>query len=115
MSDDTEKGRQCSQPIGFAGLADFIASDKEHSTSIYRQFERISARNILYIQSELRELELQQDAFDREDAAGDDDALASAMEWELLRERAEDPNNGKDIQRLELIKKIREKVKEYRE
>jgi hypothetical protein len=52
---------------GYPSLAAFIASDKDKSTVIYRRFDRLSARNLLYLQSELAELEVKQDAFDRED------------------------------------------------
>jgi len=37
------------------------------------------------------------------------------MDWQRLCERAEDPNREREMKRLELVKKIREKVKEYRE
>jgi hypothetical protein len=68
-------------------------SDKEHSTSIYRQFKKITARNILYLQSELRELELRQEEFDRDDAAGDLDAIKAAMDWQEFCDRARDPDD----------------------
>ena len=42
---------------GYPSLAAFIASDKDKSTVIYRRFDRLSARNLLYLQSELAELE----------------------------------------------------------
>jgi hypothetical protein len=114
MSTDTEKGERENKLVGFAGLAEFIASDKEHSTSIYRQFEKLAARNILYLQSELRALDLQLEELDRDDAR-DFDAIGSAMDWQLLCELAKEPDNHREKERLELIYKIREKVKEYRE
>ena len=52
---------------GYPSLAAFIASDSDKSTAIYRRFDRLSARNLLYLQSELVELEAQQDALDEED------------------------------------------------
>jgi hypothetical protein len=114
MSDDEEKRQEQFEPVGFAGVADFIASDKEHSTSIYRQFQKIAARNILYLQSELRELELRQEEFDRDDATGDLDAIRVAVDWQEFRDRARDPNDERAKERMQLVKEIRKKVKEYR-
>ena len=114
MSDDEEKRQEQFELVGFAGVADFIASDKEHSTSIYRQFQKIAARNILYLQSELRELELRQEEFDRDDANGDLDATQAAMDWQEFCHRARDPDDDRARERMQLVKDIREKVKEYR-
>src|SRR5437016_13208235 len=113
MSSDEEK-QQGVEPVGFAYVAAFIAGDKEHGGTIYRRFERLAARDILYLQSELHQLELRQEEFDRYDAAGDVDAMARAMEWQLLRFRAETENKQRARDRLQLAKEIREKVKEYR-
>src|SRR5256885_291380 len=114
MSDDEEKRQEQFEPVGFAGVADFIASDKEHSTSIYRQFENIAARNILYLQSELRELALRQEEFDRDDATGDLGATQAAIDWQEFCEQARDPDNERAQERMQLVKDIREKMKEYR-
>jgi hypothetical protein len=56
---------------GYPSLAAFIASDRDKSTAIYRRFDRLSARNLLYLESELQELEERQDALDAEDLHGD--------------------------------------------
>jgi hypothetical protein len=114
MPDDEEERQEQFEPVGFAGVATFIASDKEHSTSIYRQFQKIAARNILYLQSELRELELRQEEFDRDDANGDLDATQAAMDWQEFCDRARDPDDDRARERMQLVKDIREKVKEYR-
>lgn len=42
---------------GYASLAAFIANDKVKSTAIYRRFDQLSARNLLYLQSELIDLQ----------------------------------------------------------
>ena len=45
---DLEKGHMTLVPVvDFPSLAGFIASDEDKSTSIYRRFERLSARNLL--------------------------------------------------------------------
>ena len=50
---------------GFADFSHFIASD--HSLSIYRKFAVLGARNLLYLQDEICELEERLDALDQGD------------------------------------------------
>lgn len=56
----------------YPSLAFIIASDPDHSTVIYRRFDRLSARNLLYLQAELVILEKKQDELDRQDLNSDD-------------------------------------------
>ena len=98
---------------GYPSLAAFIASDCDKSTSIYRRFDRLSARNLLYLQSELIELEAQQDQFDAEDLRGSIEDKKSARSWQSLRQRASTIDNVRERDRLRVVKEIREKIKEY--
>jgi hypothetical protein len=98
---------------GYPSLAAFIASDLDKSTAIYRRFDRLSARNLLYLQSELQELEARQDALDAEDLHGDLQAKKSARNWQVLKKRAKEQNNEREKERLELVFEIRDKLKEY--
>lgn len=50
---------------GFPDFSAYVASDPD--LEIYRRFNRLSARNILYLQSELLSLEAQLERFDAED------------------------------------------------
>ncbi|KAL8749177.1 MAG: hypothetical protein Q9184_006911, partial [Pyrenodesmia sp. 2 TL-2023] len=50
---------------GFPSFADFIAADTD--AAIYRKYERLSARNLLYLQSTLHELEGKLEELDAED------------------------------------------------
>lgn len=100
---------------GYPSLAAFIASDCDHSTSIYRRFDRLSARNLLYLQSELAELEAKQDTFDNEDHRASTHDKQSLRDWRKFRERAKSPGNLKERQRLDLALEIRQKLHEYRE
>lgn len=93
-----------------------MASDRDKSTAIYRRFDRLSARNLLYLQSELAELEARQDEFDQEDLQDDNlEAKRSARDWHFFEVRAEVPDNEREKRRMSLVKEIREKMKEYRE
>ena len=99
---------------GYPSLAAFIASDPDKSTAIYRRFDRLSARNLLYMQSELIELEARQDALDAEDLQGTLEAKDSARNWQTLNRKASEPGNTKEKERLMLVGDIRKKLKDYR-
>lgn len=98
---------------GYPSLAAFIASDRDKSTAIYRRFDRLSARNLLYLQSELVELEAKQDAYDAEDRGLTTQEKVSTRNWELFKERAQEAGNIRERKRMELVINIRERIKEY--
>jgi hypothetical protein len=126
-----------SHPLdGFPSLSEFIASDHDRTSLVFRRFDRLAARNLLYLQSELAELEAKlvretpsrlmrmygadgvrmQDRFDAEDQSiefGDADAQECAKSWEFFRDAAEDANNTRQGSRMELMKQTRLKLKEY--
>src|SRR5437762_10304769 len=54
-------------PEGYPRFAAFIAHDADKSTTIFRRFERLAARNLLYLEGELFELEAKQDKLDEDD------------------------------------------------
>jgi hypothetical protein len=64
--------------MGYPRYAAFIANDEDRSTTIYRRFERLSARNLLYLETELSELEAAQDRLDASSRV--DPHLASSMQ-----------------------------------
>lgn len=118
MSHDSERDPITGPYLdSYSSLANFIDSDRDHTASIFRRFGRLTARNLLYLQSELLELEAKQSALDegdRRDGVLDFNLKPSARTWETLVQRAAEPGNTRDRERLELIVEIREKVKEYR-
>jgi hypothetical protein len=112
MAKDTELGTiEIRHVIGYPSLASFIASDKDKSTVIYRRFDRLSARNILYLQSELADLEARQDAYDKEDVKGSMADKQCARNWNDFKKRSETDERQKA--RMELVKEIRQTMKEY--
>lgn len=99
---------------GYPSLSSLIASDYDHSTFISKRFDRISARNLLYLQSELAELEAQQDGFDREDFKSRDES-AGRRDWKTFKSRSNDASFPKEKARMDLMMKIRGTIKEYKE
>jgi len=117
---DVEAARDENEYLrGYPDFAHFIASD--YSLSIYRKFAVLGARNLLYLQAELQLLELQLGELDDEDkktigwSRNSDEALETekaARSWEDLNRLATEGNEEK-TQKLEMIYKIRNLMKEY--
>lgn len=95
---------------GYPSFSKFIAKDKD--AAIYRKFENLSSRNLLYLQSELHDLERQLEIIDREDAKNIDNERAqrAARYWTHF---SEDSDNQALVRRT-LQGNIRVKIKEYR-
>jgi hypothetical protein len=111
-----------SKPInGFPRFASKIASDPDKTTTIYRRFDRLSARNLLFLEAELAELEALQDRQDAADLnSADPTTISCHSDWSKFESCA----NKKDgdgsfmhqsqAEKLALALKIKEKLKEYR-
>jgi hypothetical protein len=100
---------------GFPSLAAFIASDNDHTSLVFRRFDLLAARNLLYLQSELAEMEAQLETFDAEDHKVEDGSLdmkCCAMKWEKFRDMSA-TGNEEATKRMDLILAIRKKLKEY--
>ncbi|KAH9205646.1 hypothetical protein DL95DRAFT_375952 [Leptodontidium sp. 2 PMI_412] len=96
-------------PEGYPRFAAFIAHDVDKSTMICRRFERLAARNLLYLESELFELEAKQDKLD-EDDRNDPQRRRDLRKWEPARIRRE---ASQIATRLEVAFTIRKAIKEY--
>jgi hypothetical protein len=103
-----------SYAAGFPDFAAYIASDAE--LAIYRRFSRLSARNLLYLQSELLELERAVDGFDTEDLqeqrGPDIDEARIPRRWEEFVEMSE--KREKEKERMRIVREVRRLMKEYR-
>jgi hypothetical protein len=95
---------------GYPSFAEFIAQDGD--AAIYRKFSHLSARNLLYLQSELHNLEGRLQQLDEEDAKGldNEDAQKAARDWRYFS----DPGNARAQEHSELQEQVRGKIKEYR-
>ncbi|KAJ2987250.1 hypothetical protein NUW58_g4612 [Xylaria curta] len=102
---------------GYAAVAGWIALDPDNETFVFRKFDRLAARNLLCIQSELLSIEKKLAAFDAQDAqAAQDDLQAkdTARTWETLVSRSRAGDDG-SRRRVEILEKLRSKIKEYHE
>ncbi|CZR65468.1 uncharacterized protein PAC_15368 [Phialocephala subalpina] len=75
------------------------------------EFDRLSARNILYKQSELLELEAQLEEFDKKDVSENAETRNAARNWRKFWYSSD--QRGQE--RRALMSKIRETIKDYRE
>lgn len=107
---------------GFPRVAQKLASDPDKTTTIFRRFDRLSARNLILLEAELAELEERLDRLDEGDKKlTSEEDLSCNTEWgpfeRLATKRDENgnPTNQGQAAKLELILKIRAKLKEYRE
>ena len=98
---------------GFAAVAEWIALDPDNETFVFRKFDTLAARNLLYMQARILSLEQQFDALDTGVTESNDMSLKdAARSWEEL---VKQDSEGEDRARrqMELITETREALKEY--
>lgn len=94
---------------GYPSFAEFITQDKD--AAIYRKFEHLSARSLLYMQSELHDLEGQLEKLDEEDARDkyNEELQKASRSWKHYHS-----NGGRAEEHRRLQRKIKGKIREYR-
>lgn len=110
------------KPIrGFPRVAEKLASDPDKTTTIFRRFDRLSARSLILQEAELAELEAELDRLDQEDDVSTSGEVRDChTEWSTFerlatgRDSNGKPTNPGQAAKLELALKIRSKIKEYR-
>ncbi|KAI0021091.1 hypothetical protein F4780DRAFT_298916 [Xylariomycetidae sp. FL0641] len=111
------------EPIdGFPRVAYTINSiDNDKTATIYRRFDRLSARNLLLMEAEIAELEALLDRYDNEDLQRryDHKVMNSHADWAHFEQLAgaktntDEYTNPDQAKRMALCLKIRGKLKEY--
>lgn len=99
---------------GYPSLANFIASDRDRTTLIYKRYDELAARNLLYLQSELAELQARQRRVDNADLSADMPTKQCARNYTDFQQAVQ-ANDARQKERWELTKQIRKTLKEYRE
>lgn len=124
---------------GFGSLASFMVSDEDHKPSVYKRFDKLAARDLLYYQSQLSSLEALQNEYDIQDSINieknDADSEGQrrwiqkcAESWSAFTQASSTPppstgsspgTQGPDVRRwkprMELAMRIRSTLKDYRE
>ncbi|KAK2595012.1 hypothetical protein QQS21_007266 [Conoideocrella luteorostrata] len=100
---------------GFADVARWIALDSDNETFVYRKFDELAARSLLYLQAELLVIEKELSELDKIDANSEEmDLRDAARTWETLKQLY-DTNDERAQVRMDLIVTMRAKLKEYHE
>jgi hypothetical protein len=100
---------------GYPALAAWMARDPDYETLVFRRFSRLSARNLLHLQSQLISLEVKLDEYDRDMLQSKDmDLRLAGRRWETLVENAKGLSRQEEMKRLELYEEIQTKIRQYR-
>lgn len=100
---------------GYPELAHRLAINPDYEAFIFRKFDRLSARNLLHLESKLAFLEYKLDKTDeRALQSQDSETFRSIRTWEAFEENAKDINRPEHAH-MRIAEEIRETLKEYRE
>lgn len=97
---------------GYPRFSAFLADDPDKTGTIFRRFDRTSARNLLYLENELSSLEARLDGLEDECYRNHSTAVY-VRDWTALNNAA-DRGDTKAIEIRSLVIVLREKVREYR-
>ena len=110
----TELANRRLLPNGFAKVADAQVQDPDHSWAIFRRFDRVATRNLLYLQAKLSSLEIQQEACDKGDLHSKETQRSkAATSWEDFSNFAKSDGYDEEKERMQIALKIQETLKEY--
>ncbi|KAI0147209.1 hypothetical protein GGR57DRAFT_505948 [Xylariaceae sp. FL1272] len=111
--------RQQPQPVGYDQWASWIATDADSETFVFRKFDKLAALNLLYLQSEILEIEAELERLNEKIMKNPrcDVATINAMrEFEtLVGQCGEEEPRKEATERMVLIKRLRSAMKEYQE
>jgi hypothetical protein len=119
---DPERGVSWDENLlrGFPMTAAFMTRDQDKFAMIFRRFDALTARSLLYQQSKIAGLEAQLKKCDEDDSRILADSLViSAASWEDFEKNSTDPTISdveRDLvqERFYLAHKIQKALKEYR-
>ena len=99
---------------GYAKLGSLMGDFPE--VAIFRRFSALSAQNLLYMQAELRNLEVDLRSFaDKDDVSTHPDRKVYSVDWFALKDSCEDgAEEGNDEKQWQTMREIRYKLEIYR-
>jgi hypothetical protein len=106
--------RDLTERTGFPELASRIAVNPDYEAFIFRKFDRLSARNLLHLESKLAYLEWKLDQADEQALhSPDNETHRSIRAWEAFEENAKNDTRPEQAWMI-IAEDIRETLKEYR-
>ncbi|KAL3490637.1 hypothetical protein BJX62DRAFT_251850 [Aspergillus germanicus] len=106
---DIEEGRIRD---GYPALSSWLSRDPDDEGFIFRRFSRLSARNLLNLQSQLISIEKELEDLDRESRQTQDVGL---RRWETFENQLKDASNKLAQRRKKLYDELEDKMKNYQE
>ena len=101
-------------PHGFAQVTEEITKDPDHGWKIFKRFDRLTTRNLLYLQAKLSSLEAKQIAYDQEVLlSGDIDSKTAATSWEDFQRLAEADGHDREKKGMSLAREIEQTLETY--
>ncbi|KAL4922949.1 uncharacterized protein BDV17DRAFT_296822 [Aspergillus undulatus] len=97
---------------GYPALSTWISRDPDHEGFIFRRFSRLSARNLLHLQSQLITLEEELKTLDKMSFKKGDTSLRL---WEAFEQKKQDVSNERAQHRKRLYDALEMKLKSYHE
>lgn len=103
---------------GYTDLSEFISSDPQ--LSIYRRYDRLATRNLVYLEAEMQLLEIRLQKIDEQEleltkACCQEEKESTEVEarcWEVFEQEAKKQQSRASV-KMELAIKLKETVKEY--
>ncbi|OJJ46802.1 hypothetical protein ASPZODRAFT_2031448 [Penicilliopsis zonata CBS 506.65] len=95
---------------GYPALSAWMSTDPDDEGFIFRRFSRLSARNLLHLQSQVLSLEHQLDELDQESRQSQDVGL---RRWETFADEASALHNEPAQRRQRLYETLEERIKAY--
>ncbi|KAK1829171.1 hypothetical protein QBC39DRAFT_357310 [Podospora conica] len=100
---------------GFPALAKRLSTFPDHEGFVFRRFDRLSARNLLHLESKLAYLEWKLDQTDDQAAQSKDtETLRSIRTWEAFEENAKDKDRPENW-RMRISDEIEVTLAKYQE
>ncbi|KAL8299379.1 hypothetical protein RB593_009324 [Gaeumannomyces tritici] len=105
---------------GFPEVSRWIADDGDGEAFVFRKFDRLAARNLLYLQARMLALEEKIDRADGATSAGGGQVamLRIMRNWETVVDKSQDPNVSQDLrekclEQIRLHEELSRLMKEY--
>jgi len=101
---------------GYRGLARFMISDKDRSACVLRRFDELGVRNLLYLQSELLEIEQHFEELDVAHVQAPLAVKAGLRDWRgvSLETEMDEMSISQMQKRTDLVRHLRNIMREYR-
>lgn len=119
MPRDVEAGYALEQQrAGYTAAAEWLASDADNETFVFRKFDKLAALNLLFLQSEILQIEEKFAKLHQDALHGTMSVKDAGRRWEALMSQAQigGPHFQQSaVEKMALVGELRVRMREYRE